>query len=93
MSFTFKGDAEWDNPGIVTVKYTEDDYDAFLGENARSIDLTFIDIYDAYRIACQKNLQDPCIGESIDDIDFADFDACIADMIIQIAVFEQVLFG
>lgn len=86
ISFT---SGNWETPGKAIV-VGEDPED----EDARIICVVgTTDIRRAYNKACHAGMVDACTGHPINDMDVSDFDACVADLILQLAVYGKEVYA
>lgn len=82
LSVRYRGDATWEVPGTVTLTIEGED-----GEPVTK-SLTIHDLVEAYEIAVSKPYYH--CGNKI-DID--DMDECASDIVLQIAMFGDVVYG
>lgn len=76
-------DGDWETPGTVQLVVEDPEED---GHITKAIDAD--DLYRAYEIAVERGYNH--CGSPIND---QDFDACVGDIILQIAVYDEVVYG
>jgi hypothetical protein len=81
LKVKYRGDADWNKPGIVTI--TADN-----GEETVTKSLTIEDLVQAYEAAIAKPYYH-CGGT----IDIDDMDECASDIVLQLAMFGDVVYG
>lgn len=80
-------EGDWDTPGIVEA--TIDDPE---GDGGVTALITVEDVAKAIaKINVMKTAHDPCTGEF--DMTFENWDACVADAVLQTAVLGEVVYG
>ena len=86
--YSFGKDTTWNKAGIVTIEYiTEAD------ENiVHTRDLDVNDLAQALSYAIQNGYRHVPCGGAI-GIDFDDYDSCVADIILQLAIYGKEVFA
>lgn len=94
----FEDGSDWDKPGRAEVFFydtdncigvDEDGYPEYELEGQAVV--TPVDLWEALQIAIEKQYVDACTGRYIHE--HSDWDVCVADVILQIAVLGEVVFG
>lgn len=91
-------DADWDKPGVAEVVfyntdsiegYDEDGYPEYEKEGEAVV--TPATLFVALQRVMEAGGVDPCTGRPITEL--SDWDACVSDVILQMAVLGDVVFG
>jgi hypothetical protein len=86
---TFLDDADWNKPGRVRLGIEHPDDASKTGVKTLGIDEIV-----AAAIKASETCVDPCTGSKIDvNGDDIDWDACVSDCVLQIAVLGEVVYG
>ena len=82
LKVRYRGEADWDKPGTVTI--------TAMGEDNEPIDVTLglDDLVKAYELVVEKEYHHCGMTVDIDNMD-----ECASDLVLQAAVFGDVIYG